>query len=249
MSESTTPATENLLQEAGEVVQTPAGRVDRYGIALVLIALTVGFNILAPSGPYIGLVAVGLGAATLIFCLTASDVGPRWVGVVRVVAIVALVIVAITTILGDTHTAQACVALVGGTLALVAPIAIARRLIRQPAVSRHTIAGALCLYLLAGLFFAYVYLAIDSLAGPMFAQTGASEPSQATYFSFVTLATIGYGDLSPAGPIGRLFSVMEGVGAQVYLVTVVAVLVANIGRTPDALSGHRSRARSITPSG
>jgi hypothetical protein len=51
------------------------------------------------------------------------------------------------------------------------------------------------------------------------------------YFSFVTLATLGYGDLTPIGDFGRMLAVTEAVAGQLYLVSAVALLVANLGRT------------------
>jgi hypothetical protein len=50
--------------------------------------------------------------------------------------------------------------------------------------------------------------------------------SSAQYFSFVTLATLGYGDIAPAGEIGRGLAVIEGVGGQLFLAVMVARLVS-----------------------
>ena len=50
------------------------------------------------------------------------------------------------------------------------------------------------------------------------------------YFSFITMATVGYGDLTPQGGLGRALAVTEGLFGQIYLVTAVAALVGNIGR-------------------
>ena len=50
------------------------------------------------------------------------------------------------------------------------------------------------------------------------------------YFSFVTMATVGYGDLIAQGGVGRALAVTEGILGQVYLVTAVAALVGNLGR-------------------
>jgi voltage-gated potassium channel Kch len=50
------------------------------------------------------------------------------------------------------------------------------------------------------------------------------------YFSFVTLTTVGYGDLTAAFDAGRIASIFEALFGQLYLVSVVALLVANLGR-------------------
>jgi len=50
------------------------------------------------------------------------------------------------------------------------------------------------------------------------------------YFSFVTLATLGYGDYSPTGDVGHMLAVLEALIGQLYLVTVVAIVVTRIGK-------------------
>ena len=50
------------------------------------------------------------------------------------------------------------------------------------------------------------------------------------YFSFVTLTTVGYGDLTAAGDFGRAIAAFEAMAGQLYLVTVVALLVSNMAR-------------------
>ena len=59
----------------------------------------------------------------------------------------------------------------------------------------------------------------------------AGTRSDYTYFSFVTMATVGYGDLTAQGGVGRAFAVTEGLLGQIYLVTTVAALVGNLGYT------------------
>lgn len=53
------------------------------------------------------------------------------------------------------------------------------------------------------------------------------------YFAFVTMTTVGYGDLAPAQGIGRAFAIALALTGQIYLVTVVAVIVSNLGQRPD----------------
>ena len=50
------------------------------------------------------------------------------------------------------------------------------------------------------------------------------------YFSFVTMTTVGYGDLTAAGDLGRMLAVTEALIGQLYLVTVVALVIGNIGQ-------------------
>jgi hypothetical protein len=63
----------------------------------------------------------------------------------------------------------------------------------------------------------------------MFAQLATSDREDQLYFSFVTLCTVGYGDLTPAGGIARAFAVTEMLVGQIYLVTIVSLIVSNLG--------------------
>ncbi len=77
---------------------------------------------------------------------------------------------------------------------------------------------------------------IDQGEANVRAVTGAAQGTDGTrslrlYFSFVTLATLGYGDYTPAGSLGRTLAVVEALFGQLYLVTVIAVLVSRMRRT------------------
>jgi hypothetical protein len=82
-----------------------------------------------------------------------------------------------------------------------------------------------------GLFFAFVYGAIEEISGePFFAGGTSASVANCVYFSFVTLATVGYGDLTAAGNLGHTLCVFEALIGQIYLVTVVSLIVSNLGR-------------------
>ena len=105
-----------------------------------------------------------------------------------------------------------------------------RRILRQRRVTYETILGALCTYVLLGLLFAFVYLAVSDLSGPFFAQPGPHAQSEYLYFSFVTLTTLGFGDLSPDVGLPQALTVLEALSGQIFLVTMVARLVTLWGR-------------------
>jgi hypothetical protein len=63
-----------------------------------------------------------------------------------------------------------------------------------------------------------------------FAQGTSGTDGQRVYFSFTVLTTTGFGDLSVAGPIGRALAVLEMLTGQLYLVTVIGVVVGNFRR-------------------
>ena len=105
------------------------------------------------------------------------------------------------------------------------PVTISRTL-KHRRITHETVLGALCAYVLVGLFFAFVYLAVDELRdGPFFVQEGPHSQSEFLYFSFVALTTLGFGDLSPAVGLPQALTVLEALTGQIFLVTLVARLV------------------------
>jgi uncharacterized membrane protein YeaQ/YmgE (transglycosylase-associated protein family) len=123
---------------------------------------------------------------------------------------------------------------VNGLLVAVAPVAIARSLLHdlreQHEVTVATLAGVLSIYLLAGMFFSFLYGVVGAVdADALFAQLDTSDREDQLYFSFVTLCTVGYGDLTPAGGLPRAFAVTEMLAGQIYLVTIVSLIVSNLG--------------------
>lgn len=117
---------------------------------------------------------------------------------------------------------------------LLPPVAIFRKIREEFAgegVDLEVVLGALCAYLYIGSYYAFLYHTIAIASGsPFFAQPGADDMLNYVYFSFVTLTTTGYGDLSPAYGPGRMIAVTEAIIGQFYLVSVVAIVVSAFGK-------------------
>ena len=93
--------------------------------------------------------------------------------------------------------------------------------------------GALAIYLLVGIAFGFLIGAVaTAMHGSYFAQGTDGNQSHRLYYSFTTLTTTGYGDFTPALRGGRSFAVLEMLMGQLYLVTVISLLVANLRRRP-----------------
>jgi hypothetical protein len=106
---------------------------------------------------------------------------------------------------------------------------IVRGIISESAVSQRSVVGAICIYFLLGMFFLFAYGVVAVLdSGPLFAQGTDGTLALRLYFSFVTLATVGYGDYTTASNLGHMLSVLEALIGQLYLVTVIAVLVSRM---------------------
>lgn len=120
-------------------------------------------------------------------------------------------------------------------LLLVTPAIVVYRLARRPKVTLDTVAGALAAYIQIGLFFATLYRLDDLIEStPFFTTVPQATMMDFQFFSFVTLTTLGYGNLVPATDVGQSLAMLEAVLGQVFLVTVVALAVSNLGATVRA---------------
>lgn len=201
-------------------------RVSHYGIVLVLILADVAVVAASPGTSWWFVVTVGLHGVTLLACLRAASVSRR---TERIVA--GLVLLTFASVAGSRIGAGEDPALfsraVNGALVALAPLVIARDLWSHPRITGRTVAGALCIYLLVGMLFASLLGILAAADEPVFAGVADATDADRLYFSFVTMTTTGYGDLVPAPGPARALAVMEALLGQLYLVTIVAVLVSH----------------------
>ena len=171
-----------------------------------------------------------LAAAALLVAISDPETGhhitPRhWLSIGACVALAPIVLlVNSSSLVGLTYLLPVAL-LVTATL----PITL-RRILRQKVITYETVLGALCTYVLVGLLFAFAFLALDDLSGPFFTQPDPHRQSEYLYFSFVTLTTLGFGDLSPDVGLPQALTVLEALTGQIFLVTMVARLVTLWGR-------------------
>src|SRR5262249_29693696 len=146
-------------------------------------------------------VATVLAGTTLMLALYAADVRTQLLRVAGAVVLTIVVGVVIASVVGKGSTVEGIVAIANGLLVALAPpwvvIGVWRDLRGTRAVTITEVSGALCLYLLVGLFFAFAYVAIQNFGGaPFFSNGDAATSAHSVYFSFVTLTTVGYGDFT-----------------------------------------------------
>jgi hypothetical protein len=94
--------------------------------------------------------------------------------------------------------------------------------------------AALSAYLLAGIFFGLFYWVLEQIGPGTFTTADDFSRMTAIYFSFVTLATLGYGDIVPRTDVARGLAIVEGVGGQLFLAVMVARLVSLYAREKAA---------------
>jgi hypothetical protein len=208
-----------------------------YGIVLGLILLSIGFQLAAGESDFARLAAVVLQAVTLIAAVVASR-AHRFVIRLTIIAAVLSIIGASLAILGTDTFGNSSGRGVTVLLVGLVPPAIITGLIKlfreEGSVTIETMFGGLCLYLIVGLFFGSAFAAIEEIGGHAFFHqltAAQSETNDFLYFSFTTLTTVGYGDLTAASNLGRSLAITEALIGQIYLVTVVAVIISNMRPT------------------
>jgi len=119
---------------------------------------------------------------------------------------------------------------------VLATVATAHHALSRGVVDPERILAALDAYLLAGLLFGVAYWQLDGMWPGSFRGTagGNLDLPGAIYFSFVTIATLGYGDVIPVSEPARGLAIVEGVSGQMYLVVLVARLVSLHSQQRDA---------------
>ena len=112
---------------------------------------------------------------------------------------------------------------------LLATAGALRFVVRSPRVDSETIYAALSTYLLAGLFFGVLYSAMEYMWPGSFAGPDEFTQASAVYYSFVTQATLGYGDFLPRSELARGVATFQVIGGQLYLAVMVARLIGAFG--------------------
>ena len=129
-------------------------------------------------------------------------------------------------------------------------LVIARGIALEHEVNAQAVLGAICIYVMLGMIFLFLYGAVASIdAANFFAQGTDGTRALRLYFSYVTLATLGYGDYTPATNLGHMLAISEALIGQLYLVTVVAVLVTRLRIRRDAEHASASAPDAAAPGG
>lgn len=214
--------------------------LDRFGLLLLLtvasvtVASLVNVEVTSGLGAFWRIMVSVIIGLTLIVAAGAAGVARRPRMIIDAVAVAGAVLAVMTVlgeqILGSSTTDEFSIArgIVWFFITALTPIFVARRIAIHDRVTRQTLFGALAAFLLIAIAFNYGMLVVEVLGpDPYF---GQPEPSTSfMYFSLVTITTLGYGDLSAKGELGRYLATSEAVVGQIFLVTFVARLVSLYG--------------------
>ena len=201
---------------------------DAYGLVLLLIIITfVVMMTLPPEGWGGRVAAVAIAGLTAIVAFTSSDVRSARVRLAVVIASVAIAAAAVATAISSDRLLGLALGAVAIMLAIAAVTILRRVIVGAREVDFRTILGAISVFTLLGLLFAFLYFAFSRWShDPFFAGHVAARSSDYLFFSYTTLTTTGYGNLVPAGTLGQSFAVLEMLVGQIFLVTLVAGLVS-----------------------
>ena len=218
---------------SGDAVRAvPAGAVrQRYGLLFVATIASLGVQGALPPRGFQQVVVTALAATTLLLAFRAADVRPRLVALAGTIAVTALTLSVLRAAGGEVG--DGATRLMNAALVAMGPPAVALGVIRDLRASGRvriqTVMGVLCFYTLVGMAFGFVYGALDHFGeGSFFAGGQTATVSHCLYFSFTTLMTVGYGDFVARSDTGHTIAVFEALLGQIYLVTVVSLIVSNL---------------------
>ncbi len=213
------------LQKYPEFSEEDPGFPEKAKIYHVLLASLFVLLALQPYAHVAGGIFVQLGFAGLLLAGLAAVASRRRLFVVGL--ILGVPAVALLFVSGRIPTVA------GGVLAIATLIIISfvilHRILKHPVVTSGTVSAGLVVYLILGVIWAKAYWLVEHFRPDSF--TGLSGTADIVverdlfYYSYVTLATLGYGDISPVSPQARSLAITEAIVGQLYLVVMVAGLV------------------------
>jgi hypothetical protein len=226
------------------------GALGRHGVMLaslifLLAALPFGHAIAGGGTRFPVLLVLVLSSAAFV------NSHQRWVFVVASLFWISAVVGIGYSEFTDSNVIRFAAEVLGLMLLGFTTLVMFNSLIQTEEVSMDTVVGGICVYLLIGLCFAMVFILMTHLIPGSFSRSGIAierietDPSaHATtllFFSFVTLTTLGYGDVTPVDDMAQMFAVSEALIGQLYLAIFVARLVALYVRQAREQSSKESR--------
>lgn len=222
----------------------------RYGEALLLLLVAIVFTMAIDESEWQRVLALLLQGLALFVTLKASRADRRLLIPLTIVFVAAFVGAAGQAALnpgeGSGFVRICLLMTVLLTLPVIA-IGLVRQVRSEGKINVQTMMGVLCAYLLIMALFAYAYAVIGEFGDVPFFDQGEqwNQIGNYLYYSLITITTVGMGDLTPATQLGRSLTGAEALIGQIYMVTVVAVIVANLGRSPTPNSADRKPPESV----
>ena len=213
---------------------------DAFGLVFGLVVITYVLTSLLGTDGWAAVVVMLSVALTSVVALTSSYAAPHYVHLSIYLGALGMVLAVIAAITGD-ETFLSLGAIVQVGLLAAAMAAVLMRVVSTAEVGARTILGAISVYTVLGLLFAFIYEAVGRVQGSPFFE-GQAHIHHGDYlcFSYTTLTTTGYGDLVPGGQPGRMLAGFEMLIGQIFLVTLVAGLVS-LWRPGERIKARREK--------
>ena len=243
-----------MTNPAGQLRLLPPGRESgtrRYGILLLILVVTYLLSAFTV-GNLVSAVQVLLFLAVVLIALRNGRLRRTTARAVGVGLLLGSVVAAILQVVDQNGPGAALASAWTALILLLAVFFIVRQVLAQPDITLQSIFGVLSAYMMIGLIYAAVYVAMWKFSSdPSFFANGDKPNSKLfQYFSFTTLTTLGYGDFTAAGDGGRAVAVLEAMVGQMFLATLVARLVAGFrwsDRAAARRGGHPASPANRTP--
>ena len=198
---------------------------DSYGLVLLLVMVTYIVSVSVTEAQAASIVLT-VQLATVWLTLRTSHARQVTRLIADIVLCLAAVVAAVSFFVHQPGDQLGGIFAVCCLLYLIAPFSIVRYLILRREIDTESLLGAIAAYLLIGMFFAFAYKAASEFGSvPFFGSAGDGSLSQDLFFSFVTMTTVGYGNLVPAANPGQTFAVLEALIGQLFLVVAVGKII------------------------
>lgn len=196
------------------------------GLLFFLLISPLARHSLPAHAVWIGDIAIALGLGAGIWSLQGSRHSMVWGGLL----IATMLLTPLSKLFGASPLLAYTGLSAGVVFCIVTALIALRDVLFGGTLDVNRLMGSVCVYLLIGLAWALMYALVDELTlDPAFTNLHVADMGRTLdeflYYSFVTLSTLGYGDISPVAPVARTLAYLEATVGQLYLTILVAALV------------------------
>lgn len=217
-----------------------------FRLPLVATAGSIIFLIASPDARATRFIEIGLLAAAVLLTLHAAETDRGRRHIAGFVVVVAATMSYYGTVFDNWHSIRGVGEFISALPIVWAALMVVRWIARQRVITIEAVVAGILVYLLIALTYTSIYGGLaDLFPSDLFcAPNGDGTASERAYFSLTTITTTGYGDFVACTSSGRAFAVSEAVFGQIYLVTIISLLVGNMGRVRKPRSEDGDEAAS-----